>query len=75
MFLFSSIFNSTFSIYLSSLDEKMFKPFSILQWLDLRWPGAASMGTCALRGTYVSCADECLSEADSMCVISNKPPA
>ncbi|ROI27686.1 Adrenodoxin, mitochondrial [Anabarilius grahami] len=37
-----------------TLDEKMFKPFSLLQWLDLhgssRWPSAASMLSCVLSG-------------------------
>lgn len=51
---FSTIFNSTFLFYLSSLDEKMFKPFSLLQWLDLhgslRWPSAASMLSSVLSG-------------------------
>lgn len=28
-----------------------------------------------LSVAHVSCADECLCEADSMCVITNKPPA
>lgn len=75
---FSSYFNTSFLCYLSSLAEIMFKPLrsSLHRWLDPQGSsGGPSAGMCALRGTNVSYADECLCEEDSVCVITNKPPA
>lgn len=50
-------------------------PHFTVGWIHRAPLGGPSAGTCALRGTNVSGADECLCEEDSMCVITNKPPA